>query len=129
MKPFDLEKALAGEPVVTRDGREVFGIVRLKNPGGIYKIGGWVCSASTDGSRDVSITWKSNGSYRDSFHDLDIFMAPRKRTVWVNVYTNGERFFAGQCAFYNTMAAAEATRKYGPSGQAYLGTFPLEIEE
>jgi hypothetical protein len=31
MKPFDLEKALAGQPVVTRDGRKVLELHLYKN--------------------------------------------------------------------------------------------------
>jgi hypothetical protein len=30
MKPFDLEKALAGEPVVTRDGRPVTQLIKFE---------------------------------------------------------------------------------------------------
>lgn len=32
MKPFNLEKALTGHPVVTRDGRQVLATVSLEPP-------------------------------------------------------------------------------------------------
>lgn len=82
MKPFDLEKALAGAPVVTRDGREVTSIVLMdavkeKLPL-IVVVGGLVEQVSKCGKwhRDVSV------------HGGDLFMATVKREGWVNVYAD-----------------------------------------
>lgn len=64
-KPFNLGKALAGEPVVTRDGREVAGI---RIVGFAYN----PVSGRVDGKSDI---WKLNGRYFHSRKDrLDLFM-------------------------------------------------------
>lgn len=64
-KPFNLEKALAGEPVVTRDGREVTGICNstfIHNP----------LEGRIDGERDL---WKIDGRYFEAVKSqLDLFM-------------------------------------------------------
>lgn len=81
LKPFNLEKALAGEKVVTRDGRNVVEIVKLSKAVGSQSViavkedGNWA-SYSSDG-----YLW-SEGSLSDN----DLFMAPTKKQGWVNIY-------------------------------------------
>jgi hypothetical protein len=79
MKPFDLKKALAGEPVITRDGRPV-------------KIAGYNPDAA-DYSQVLGWTgkycdlWYADGS--SEFGDEEyLFMAPTERVEWVVVWTN-----------------------------------------
>jgi hypothetical protein len=85
MKPFDLEKALAGEPVVTKDGDKV---IELKH----YP------SASQDDYCISGIIISENSSFVETFlingqlvkgmtacgNDLMMFVADE----WVNVYYN-----------------------------------------
>jgi hypothetical protein len=81
MKPFNLEAALRGEPVVTRDGR----LVKIAgyNPNAFDNatVLGWV-------GREYSC-WYSNGTYlQNAGHKLDLFMAPKpkvKREGWVKI--------------------------------------------
>ena len=74
MKPFNLEEALAGKPVRTRDGRPVvFGAYNpeVKNADAII---GWL--------GDCVYTWRSNGAYvahEDS--PADLFMVSEKHKV------------------------------------------------
>ena len=83
MIKFDLEKALAGDKVITRDGREVtqlhkfdVGVEFLPVVGVInYELKYW----------DMDGISQANGA---SFYDL--FMAPKKLSGFVNVYTNGD---------------------------------------
>lgn len=83
MIKFDLERALAGDKVITRDGREVTQLVKFdcenKYPvrgvflGGVY-------------------SWTSEGIYYagdGAKHDNDLFMAPKKLSGFVNVWSNG----------------------------------------
>jgi len=80
MKPFDLEKAKAGHPIVTRDGRDIefIGVSSgsLKYP---------VCAVF-----DQSIqTFTRDGLYAlNEVSQFDLFMAPTKVKRWVNVYAN-----------------------------------------
>ena len=77
-KPFNLEAAKAGAPIVTRDGTEAKFVTHIP-----------------EASEGFRVVWMQRGivgcSYEngklgeniDSRHDL--FMKPQKRTVWVNI--------------------------------------------
>lgn len=111
MKPFDLEAAKRGESIVTRDGREVKFIAHVPEAEPdtqvIYLEGDKLWGARVDGS-----------AIREVSHEL--FMAPKKRTLWVNMYEDGN----ARC--YPEKAVADACRfKNRIGGKAY----PLEIEE
>lgn len=70
-KPFDLQKALAGEKVVNRSGKEIKGINWTKYP-------------IEDAYRD---TYTLRGKLVDGTDSLyDLFMAPKTKTVWINIY-------------------------------------------
>jgi len=80
---FDLEKALAGDKVVTRDGREVTQLVNFvvmtdRSLCGV--LDKELCTWLIDGSRYVSGVPVEN--YR-------LFMAPKKLSGFVNVYDDG----------------------------------------
>ncbi|PHS02420.1 MAG: hypothetical protein COA78_21100 [Blastopirellula sp.] len=81
MIKFDLEKALAGEKVVTRDGREVAQLVRFK--------------CSIDETYPVTCVldgmierYRDSGGYSEinQNHCSDLFMAPKKLSGFVNIY-------------------------------------------
>jgi hypothetical protein len=80
MKPFDLEEALAGKPVVTRVGSTVNQIVKfdvIENP---YCIAGVV-----HGNIE---TWFINGKYSPNKHEsnFDLFMATESKFIWINLW-------------------------------------------
>lgn len=74
MKPFDLQKVLAGEPVVTRDGRPVTHIVHYSTNNGEFIVGLL--------GGDLSL-WSDNGKYypngQFSNSDNDLFMAENEK--------------------------------------------------
>ena len=115
MKPFDLEAAKRGEPIVTRADHDVRFIAhvpeaRLSNQ--VVCLHGVQILTHFEDGRCTSCSGESS---------LDLFMAPKKRTVWVNFYTNPERAY-----YYNTAECAddhEMNCRIG--GKAY----PVEIEE
>ena len=80
MIKFDLERALAGDKVVTRRGAEVEQIhsFTLSNKVvvcGVFQSSVW--------------TWSSVGKYHHSkTSDADLFMAPEKLSGFVNVYAS-----------------------------------------
>lgn len=115
MKPFDLEKALAGEPVVTRGGLPVTQLVNFdtKETGCIYG----VCEGFV-------YCWDTRGSFvKAGDHTFDLFMAPKTVTLHINVYIDD--------GLYNTFAypykdlAEECARPNRIGGKAWK----LEIEE
>ncbi len=81
LKPFNLEKALAGEKVVTRDGRNVVEIVKLSKAVGSQS----VIAVKEDGSW-ASYTSDGYSWAEGSLSDNDLFMAPTKKQGWVNIY-------------------------------------------
>lgn len=82
MKPFDLEKALAGEPVVTRSGLAVTEIQffqDVSNGQGLIAVAGGVLRRyNAEGVHYYSPVGEDP-------HDL--FMAPVKKQGWVNLYS------------------------------------------
>jgi hypothetical protein len=84
MKPFNLEEALDGKPVVTRSGDPVTQIVKfdLKNniPYSIAGIhNGHICTWSYEGIFNIST---------DTQHQMDLFMAEVEKVQWVNFWEN-----------------------------------------
>jgi hypothetical protein len=79
MKPFNLEEALDGKPVVTRDSRKVTHITRIPNNNFIVGI-----------IEDVKQIpqWALNGKFLNDHytHPCDLFMFIEKKSVWANVY-------------------------------------------
>lgn len=89
MKPFDLERAKAGDPVVTRDGLPVR-IVDFNYKPSIQAYSILVIIQNDDG-HEISCAYDHKGNYfpgsnTDSVHDL--FMAPKKVQYWANVFRN-----------------------------------------
>ena len=80
MIEFNLEAALAGKPVVTRDGREVSQIYCFKTTS-IYPIACIINQSietfTIDGSSNLGETT-----------DFDLFMKSETRTYWANVYAD-----------------------------------------
>ena len=87
MKPFDLVKALAGAPVVTRDGRKVEQLAKFTPNGCIYLVG--VLRDRSPNGDDLE-WWRSDGSsIGNGDEHLDLFMAEPekvKREGWVRIY-------------------------------------------
>ncbi len=115
MKPFDLEAAKRGEPIVCRDGTPAKFIAYVPEACPacrvVVLVGDFVVAKAVDGRR-----------WPDLSGDTDIFMAPKKRTVWLNLYPKA----CNTAHFYATQK--EADRSADPSrigGKAW----PLEVEE
>jgi len=100
MKPFNLEEALAGKPVVTSQGIPVTQIVHFKNVKQIYQVFG-VLNGEVE-------SWAIQGQYNKKYdnHNKDLFMLSEKKSIWVNVYEdgNGKLWVNGD---YNTRDLAQ----------------------
>lgn len=83
--PFHLERALAGDKVVTRDGREVAQLTKFDCKedclAGVFsgELHRWYINGCC---------WKSGNE-----SDLDLFMAPKTVKRWVNFYEDGDAFY------------------------------------
>lgn len=85
MKPFDLEKALAGAKVVTRCGEPVEQLV-LFNCESPYPLSGVFLNILHSWSK----VGRSLGEYQES--PFDLFMKSDKNSYWVNCYDDGSIF-------------------------------------
>ena len=88
MKPFNLEKALAGDPVVTRKGYKVTSLKHYPEA----DQDGFCISAIIHTQDEVEVeTFKINGSFnfRTSENGYDLFMGESEK--WVNIYYNPEK--------------------------------------
>ena len=112
-KPFNLAAAKAGAPLVTRGGRPAKLIAYVEDalPGQrlLVLIGRCVFKIFEDG-RHISPNEESK---------YDLFMAPTKRTVWVNLYEYGE------ARYQDTEADADACASDDRLGGR---AWPVEIE-
>lgn len=81
MKPFNLDEAKAGKPLVTRDGRKARFIAHVPE----CRID-WRLQAYIDGDEFIR-SFNENGVY-NGVGNLDLFMASEKRTGWINIYPN-----------------------------------------
>jgi hypothetical protein len=120
MKPFDLEAAKRGEPIQTRDGRPVKFIAYVpeadKSQRVVVLVDGYIVALHEDGS-----------VHDDCNHYDDIFMAPRKRTVWVNLHPYaGKSSYGYPATVYATKEMADAVSDQDRQGNR---AWPLEIEE
>lgn len=113
-KPFDLERALAGDKVVTAGGLEITEIQYFKTLSGGYPVFAVV------GGAIQRFTIAGDWYYHDSEGKSHLLMAPRtkKFEAWVNVYIYG---FA--CVTYNTKKEAEEC-----TGEGHIKTIKIETE-
>jgi hypothetical protein len=83
MRPFDLKAALAGAPVVTKQGDPVIELHYFDKAVGVRKLYGvisthvTICGWTDDGTSD----WSS---------EFNLFMAPAKHEGWINIYRTPE---------------------------------------
>lgn len=82
MEKFNLERALAGEPVITRDGRKVTEIHFFETC-----TKGYAVIAIIEGEK---FGFTNNGYYLNNSaeHILDLFIKPKVIEGWCNVYIN-----------------------------------------
>lgn len=122
MKPFNLERALAGDPVVTRDGHRVTDLRYFNRQGILYPIIGVL---EVDDANPEVETWTLYGRFRthcDS--DYDLFMASTKHEGWVNLYYGAECPTLGGIV-YPTKEDAE---RDACRTDIYIGTFKIESD-
>ena len=114
MKSFSLEAALAGEPVITLDG-EVVADLHLFDVATAYPLYGVVEGTVTSFTKE--------GLYDEGLpkHHHTLFMAPKKRTVWVNFYADS------QSGYYHK--SEEVANHQGSSGRVGGKAYPVEIED
>ncbi len=130
MKPFNLEKALAGDPVITRDGRKVT-IAGYNPTGGKEKVAGWIaCNPSNAGWKDIACFWDSNGGFEGDTgpcNPEDLFMAPKQRTLWVNLFPKVSG--RNPALTFDTEKDADVFKEHRDLGKRIGKSHPITITE
>lgn len=78
MKPFNRERALAGDPVITRNGRKVAQIAYFPSAQNFEKILFLIAG------ENIYHAYESGLNATNP--DKDLFMAPKEIIVWMNIY-------------------------------------------
>lgn len=129
LKPFDIKKALAGDPVVTQSGIKVIQIAHF--PESNYGTG--EIAVLLEGEDRIR-TYKPDGDFSGVGHLMPytLFMAPKVRTVWVNLHHNGTSLpenlvgFSSTYNGYDTEDEADSCAKGSRLGNR---AYPIEITE
>ena len=127
MKEFDLEKAKAGHPVCTRDGRPVrilcFDRRREDKSRPIIAL------VEEEPGNEVVRVYKQNGLFLDVLIDEnDLLLAGVKKEGWVNIFSGGVLgTMASTIIFSSKEEAFECADKGRRAG--YITTTKIEWEE
>lgn len=121
MKAFNLEKALAGEPVVTRNGRKVQEIHHFK-----MDKSEWCVGVVIDGG---FYSYCIDGTQMRPFEEdaMDLFMYTVKKTVWVNIF-EGSEAYGMSVGSYLYETEQEAMCQGQKSHRKLICTYRMEIE-
>lgn len=117
MKPFDLEAAKRGDPIITRDGREVKFIAYVPEAKKSDQVIVW-------DHRDITCHYDDGRFSRYDTSDRDLYMAPKKRTVWVNFYPSVDN----EPPLAMTHKSQEKANRDGLSHRIGGKAYPVEIE-
>lgn len=116
MKPFNLEQALAGAPVITREGRNVVRIFYAEEACENSQV---ICVFETE----TVFHYYKDGAYTNSSSVHELVMAPQKKEGWINVYNVHSLDVTGK-NIYPTEEAALANK-----GFDCIATIKIEWEE
>jgi hypothetical protein len=89
-KPFDLEAAKRGEPIMMEDGRPAKFLFHVPETKEIY-----VLTQFCGMAQEVVLVRQENGNTRIASHTR-VVMAPKKTTLYLNIYrTNHGDYYTG----------------------------------
>lgn len=124
MKPFNLERAVAGDPLMTRDGRKVidfhyFEKNSMKHPFYFH------CENEEYFLQAADIHGKI---FFERESPYDLFMAPKVHTYWISIFKNEYgKLFASPELFSSEIIAKGCS--LCPSPLEFIKTISVEIEE
>ena len=123
MKPFNLEAAKRGEPLVSRDGRKVIHFHHIETDKSRLP-----CVVQYEGNLGAS--WMPDTGIVNSGSEdpSDLFMAPKIVTKYLNVYRSSTSSYAGNHAavFDNKHDAEE--NAYDKRVKLLIRAMPIDVE-
>ena len=129
LKPFDLEKAKAGKPVCTRDGRKARIICFNRAGYNMFPI----VALIMNGDKESDIyTYRPNGTWDNNGNESekDLMMLPEKHEGWVNVlmYMRSGEYSLDNKLFGTEDEAVAEVKKYATDFK-YVATVKICWEE
>jgi hypothetical protein len=124
-KPFDLEAAKRGEPIMMEDGRPAKFLFHVPETKEIY-----VLTQFCGMAQEVVLVRQENGNTRIASHTR-VLMAPKKTTLWFNIYRHedGHLYSLGGSHQSSESAMNGCTNGFGRVSSNYVKTVTIEIEE
>ena len=129
LKPFDLQKAKAGKPVCTRDGRKAR-IICFDRDWDMH-----IVALVADPLGESVHYYLSNGKVDfDKQNDEDLMMLPEKKEGWINIYNADTTFYYADGRVFETkdeavQEAKEEVEKEQREKNEYIDTIRVEWEE
>ncbi|WP_416052775.1 hypothetical protein [Cupriavidus basilensis] len=122
-KPFDLQAAIRGEPIINREGEPLRFLAHVPESRSAYK----VLTVNLKTGCTASHT-ESGDEYVDGGESSeDLFMAVKTRTVYYNVYAGDNPGLAAPCYRHNTEEdARDAAGRYNGTSLV-AAAVPVEI--
>jgi len=112
MRPFNLELWKAGEPVITRDGREVEQLTYFESKKGPFKLCGTL--------NGLLESWTIEGFFRACKSKTDDDLFHPEPEMWVNVYEGKDRMITSR--IYTSKREAEKSKI---DEFTYIGTYKI----
>lgn len=120
-KPFNLEKALKGAKVVTRDGIEVIQLTKFDTSEGSKLIG--IIKYDED-NKNLKY-WRCDGTfYSEGKSIYDLFIALETKSIWANVYIGSNDYpYVGE--YFKT---EEEAKEFSSKMPKYIKTIEITDE-
>lgn len=115
MKPFDLEAAKRGEPIISRAGVPHKFIAHVPEATEINRV------VTLTSGGDIRVNMENGTISVNAQSTNDLFMATKKRTIYLNLYRDGT-------TAVHTSSLEDANR-YAFPGRIGGKAWPLEIED
>ena len=109
MKPFDLEAAKAGAPLITREGNPAR-IVCFDAQSETHPLLALVKVSGTPDYELATFVTEQGEARKDSMTNSDLFMAPIKHEGWIYLHKHGARISC-YSGVYATKEEAEASAR------------------
>ncbi len=123
-KEFNLDLALAGHPLITKNGDKVLSFHYFNN---IDNLEYPICAVIKEGKNICIETYSKDGIYLDNDESgNNLMLAPTKKTYWVNVYKDWTHKIVVGEIVHLTMEDAMDTTKYR---HEKIKTISFEVEE
>lgn len=126
MKPFNLEAAKAGAPVVTKSGKKVRILCFDRKQYANWRI---IALVEDENGEERVLVYKTDGSYQTSSTGYDLVMTPVKKEGYTIIYPpehwRGKGVIAENGLIFETLEDAEWQR----GSQSHLPIVKVEWEE